>query len=1327
MTVENKNANEILISHISVQHAIKMENRDLTLIAEVSICKKPVKFLIDTGAHATIINFKTLKQNILYYPQIKYCMTGINGPEKAVKTHGATYGNIILNGIKLRQQMQIAGDDIYLNYDGILGLDFLYTFGTIINLRSLTMNILLPAWHEMYEKIERDAFEQMRPNLSKKLIKNELVYTEVSSESVNTNGPPKTEENKKKFEKTMQAQINRLSVLDLSKRNGRGIIKVMPNSEKNLRIPIKKIALCKAKSYGDGVFSTDTIVDQSRNIVTIFNTTSEVVELKNPEVETEDIENYHIFRLKNTQKTDSGSRCQSILEKLNMSHCANAEKKIIGQLVQEFQDVFHLDGDGLTFARDGEHRILTRPDANPINTRQYKIPHGQWDIANSKIEEMLANGVIEKSTSMWNSPLLIVPKKSENDVKEYRFCIDFKNLNKITETQTFPMPNLEEELCKMHGSKIFSTMDIFSAFHQIKLNENDKEKTAFSIGHRKFQFTRMPFGLKGSPITWQVYLTEKLGQLLHANVMVYMDDILSYNKTTEGHEKTLRKIFQILRDCGLKIKIEKTKLFAREIKYLGHVINQDGVKPDEKNIEAVRKFPVPKNLKELQRFLGMASYFRKFIRNFAKKAAPLHQLCRKNVNFTWSKQCQEAFETLKNALITAPVLAYPNFAKKFYISVDASNYAVGAYISNEPPSNDRPIEYFSKALSTAQQNYATTHKELLAIILAIEKFQHYIWGKHFVIHTDHQALTYLFSQNKVGSRLLRWKLLLAEYDFDIIHRKGSNNVVSDCLSRIGEENKQTELCEISKNPTINIMLRVMTRSRAKERQMLQNSPKNAIERGKHLQAHVNEEPSISLDTTKYEKIYFLVDSFNHTIFKKLQLKLKRRIKLNNDSFYEIHEIDENFCVISVPNFNFKLNVLEGKITEIKNTVATEKIDRIAINVGISSYRTYAEIKNAVRHIFAKSEVSITFHLGTQVELTDIDDIREVLETYHSSLLGGHRGIERMKNTIKKYYKWPAMGEDIKKYVNNCPICEKSKIHRYTHTPLQITSVANAPFEKIYIDFVGEINPNSPEGHKYLLTVSCDLTKYLIMVPTFDCTAVTAARTIVEHVCLVYNIPKIIVSDNGPAFIAEVFKEIMKLLRIKHTRTTPYHPQSNGAIERYHRTLGQYVRAYAEKEKENWHKYTAFFTFSYNNTIHSSTGYAPHTLVFGYDVELPTTIKNARPDYNYESYRHELLLQLKNAQKRAREMIVKRKEENKEHYDKKATDDLKLNKNDLVLLYNDTKKNKFDNNYSGPYRVEEVISRSVTKIRRGNKSVIVHNDKLKLARADHGANTPRELA
>lgn len=513
----------------------------------------------------------------------------------------------------------------------------------------------------------------------------------------------------------------------------------------------------------------------------------------------------------------------------------------------------------------------------------------------------------------------------------------------------------------------------------------------------------------------------------------------------------------------------KTNLFCKKIEYLGHSIDKNGVKPTDRNIEAIRMVPTPKKLPEVQRFVGMASYFRKFIKQFAAIAQPLHNLCKKNVEFAWTESCEKSFITLKNALMSAPVLAFADFSKKIYISVDASFYAVGAYISNDAPPNDKPIEYFSKTLN-AQKNYSTTHKELLAIILAIERFRHYIWGKQFVLYTDHQALTYLFSQNKVGSRLLRWKLTLSEYDFEIIHRKGTNNVVSDCLSRI-EPTASVKMCQFIENTAIKTILQAITRSRAKETQIIAatNDQSKTTEIEPKLR-HIAEEPSVTFDKKKFEKILFVLDGPTGLPFKKLQIFIKKKINLSTSKPYEIHTLDPQIDLIFIPRIGFQCEKTAETIQKFLISCQSQAIEHIAMNCSFTNFRIYWQFKRLVREIFNKTEISISLFTGSQVEITDVHDINEILRVYHRSILGGHKGFERMKNTIKRFYTWPTMSLDIKKYIENCEICEKTKVHKHTHTPLQITSVATSPFEKIYIDFVGEINPNSSDGHKYIMSI-----------------------------------------------------------------------------------------------------------------------------------------------------------------------------------------------------------------------------------------------------------------
>lgn len=1329
---------------LATQSKIKIENVDVTLVAEVSICNKQMKFLIDSGANASMIRAGTIKPKVVYYPKIRYQLTGISGPNYSVKTLGAAYGYLVANGVKLRHQFQIASEEVHMTYDGILGNDFLKYYDTIMNYGNLTITFILPPWHELYENAERLAFEK---NYGSELLTqkwgNTVIYKpeKISkssdlNENISGRRTDRTESGEigkqKKQIREMESKIATFKCVKLKSVSNDGeTVGIPANGLKTLKLNIKCNAFCKSKFFSEGVYTRDVVVKKNNAFVQIFNENETEAKINTDKLNLscQKLENYDIYvmvKTINTANISTERRIKIITENLDISHCSEAEKKIIEELIKEFNDVFYIEGDEFTFAKDAEHAIILHPNARPKYTKQYKLPFGHREIINEKIKELLSENIIEPSTSPWNSPILLAPKKGVNEKKEFRMCVDFKNLNKVSETRTFPMPDLDEELAKMAGCTIFSTLDIYSAYYQIMMREQDKELTSFQVGNKKYQFKRMPFGLKGAPITWMEYITRILGDLLD-EIMAYMDDILVHSKTIDEHTKILYKILNCLRSNNLKIKIQKTRLFCREIKYLSHIINENGVKPDKSNIEAIVNFPRPKNADEVLRFVNMGNYYRKYVKDFAKIATPLIRLSRKGVTFVWSNECQKSFESLKQILSSAPVLAFADHNKTFYISADASFYAVGAYISNEKPPNDRPIEYFSKSLNVAQINYSTTQKELLALVLAIDRFQHYIWGKHFVVYTDHAALTYLFNQNKPGSRLMRWKLLLSEFDFDIIHRPGKGNVVSDCLSRINrEENKEMGYFNLVKNKAMQCLLRAITRSRARENQILQNEGVEKAAADSKSLCKIVEKPGISFNTTEFEKIIFIMDNIQHFAFKKLQLALKTRFDIKNASNYVPHKLNENMILILVPQINFVVKKLTATFESIRKVVIEETIPEIAVNCNIQIYRTYFQVKNEFRDVFGYTAIDATFFIAKQIEITNVNEINEILKAHHSTLLGGHRGYERMKNTVRQWYTWPSMSSDIKKFVENCAICEKSKIHKHTHTPLQITSVASAPFEKIYIDFVGECNPNSSEGHKYIMTMTCDLTKYLIAIPVKDCTALTAARTIVENVCLVFNIPEIMVSDNGPAFIAETFKQMANTLEIKHIQTTPYHPQSNGGVERYHRTMGEYLRSFVSGEPTNWHSLLPFFTFSYNSTVHTSTGFSPHSLVFGYDIEIPTSVGRSRPNYNYGSYKQELQYQLKNAQKRAKEMIEKRKMENKKKYDTENHKILELKRNDLVLLLKDTKKGKFDQKYSGPFRVEEIISPAVTKIRIHKKSAIVHNDKLRKCKADYGDKKPPEI-
>lgn len=358
------------------------------------------------------------------------------------------------------------------------------------------------------------------------------------------------------------------------------------------------------------------------------------------------------------------------------------------------------------------------------------------------------------------------------------------------------------------------------------------------------------------------------------------------------------------------------------------------------------------------------------------------------------------------------------------------------------------------------------------------------------------------------------------------------------------------------------------------------------------------------------------------------------------------------------------------------------------------------------------------------EITDLETIDKILYMYHNSMFGGHNGIERMRNNIQRFYKWTNMSNDIRNHVNNCSICEKTKITTHTKCPMVISTIATRPFQKIYVDIVGPINPVSERGNVYILTCNCALTKYAVAVPMPDTTALTTAKWLVHAVFLKLGLPEIIVTDNGTNFISETMKEVNKLFKIKKIFTTPYHPQSN-LIERFHRTLGGMMRALVEKEQSRWCEYIDFAVFAYNISYNISTGFSPYELIFGYPAKLPTEItKRTTPTYNYENYAHELRRKLKFYHDVARENLLKAKEANKKAYDRgRDANAIRLKKNDLVLILNPNKKGKFDTPYEGPFRVIRELGPVTVLVKRKNREIKIHKDRIKLAEADYGQEAP----
>eukprot|EP00742_Colponemidia_sp_Colp-10_P010829 GILJ01011943.1.p1 GENE.GILJ01011943.1~~GILJ01011943.1.p1 ORF type:complete len:1522 (-),score=171.97 GILJ01011943.1:111-4676(-) len=415
----------------------------------------------------------------------------------------------------------------------------------------------------------------------------------------------------------------------------------------------------------------------------------------------------------------------------------------------------------------------------PLKQRPYRLGRKEIEVQKKEVGSMLESGVIRHSASDWSSPVVIVRKKDGSN----RFCVDYRRLNAITKKDVYPLPRIDDTLDSLGRATIFSTLDLASGYWQIPMAPEDIEKTAFTTHDGLFEFTVMPFGLCNAPATFQRTMDVVLSGLKWECCLVYIDDIIIYSRSFDQHLRDLQSVFSRLGDYGLLLKLKKCFFAKSRLRYLGHVISKEGIAADPDKISAVKLMPPPRDVTGIRRFLGMASYYRRFIRGFSSIAQPLTSLTRKDSLFCWSPECQRSFEDLKEALTTSPILAFPRFDEPFVVFTDASAYGLGGILSQKHEEREVVICYASRTMNKAEGNYSTTERECLAVVWAIQLFRPYLQGNPFTIVTDHNSLQWLMSMKGPTGRLARWSLKLQEFDFSLKYRQGRVHSNVDTLSR----------------------------------------------------------------------------------------------------------------------------------------------------------------------------------------------------------------------------------------------------------------------------------------------------------------------------------------------------------------------------------------------------------------------------------------------------------------------------------------------------------------------------------------------------------------
>ena len=831
----------------------------------------------------------------------------------------------------------------------------------------------------------------------------------------------------------------------------------------------------------------------------------------------------------------------------------------IEQILHQFSDIFATDKVPVGSIPNVQHTITTSTET-PIYVKPYRKPQTEHDDTRVIVKDLLRLNYIRSSNSPYGFPSTLAKKKNG----EPRLCIDYRALNKVTVSDKYSIPQIQDVLDRLQGSKFFSTLDMAWGYWHVKMDPRSIPKTAFITQDGHFEWLVMPFGLKNAPSTLQRALRTILGDLAYKCTINYLDDIIVYSRTEEEHKQHLQEVLSKLRANNIKLRMKKCSFMTQKVEFLGFQIHQDSVSPNPEKVKALQEYSPPRTRKQVQRFLGLCSYFRSLIPKYTESAFPLTQLTRKSVNFRWSEKEKASFDSLRKALQGPPILKIFDPSLLSELHTDASKVGIGAIlVQRNPDGTPRVISYFSKRLSKEQENWSTTDQEGLAVVEGIEKFDCYLRPFKFSVFTDNSSLTWICNSSKLKGRLLRWFLRLQPYSFDIFHRKGSQNQHVDALSR-APVNPPSNSEAIPTKGIINDY-RKMGHEGSKE------GPNQGPANGSI------EDPATSTQAPTEVNSLSSSQPMSSTFLDQIA------------------------------------DIFEGPPHGQNETPSPRVWTHVASTRGWNPNHSLPFSEEVLRQAQESSDLS---HIRRQVVTNGIIHIRDrrrnkrkvvpqmlvktVLRFYHEN--HGHFSKEKTSRMINRYYWWPSIGKDITAHIDSCHECQLFKAPKGPPPgELQLMPTPNKPFHIMSLDTVIMQSEAHNTSYKNIQVLIDHHSRFVWTLASKKNDAQSAIN--IMNKVLEFN-PKVLITDNGPNFTSKAFESYLSKHKIKHIKTTAYHPSSNGMVERVNQTLKDRMKFLSHQHpKFIWTSLLKDATGIYNATLHDVTGFTPRFLLTG-DEEVP---------------------------------------------------------------------------------------------------------------------------